>query len=56
MATNLQSQRTKNELFIIERWPWDEDPSAAGAQQFDGWPYRLPFAEADGRTLQEESG
>lgn len=35
--------------FVIECWPWNVDPSAAGARQFEGWPYRLAFDEAVGR-------
>jgi alkaline phosphatase D len=32
--------------FLIECWPWNVDPTAPGATQFPGWPYRLPFAAA----------
>ena len=28
----------------IHCWPWNADPTAAGADEFDGWPYTLPFA------------
>ncbi|WP_227378856.1 alkaline phosphatase D family protein [Haladaptatus halobius] len=37
------------EVFYIECWPQNTDPTAADAKQFPGWPYRLPFDEADGR-------
>lgn len=42
----------KAQEFVIECWPWNVDPSAPGAQQFPGWPYRLRFAEMDGRQLK----
>lgn len=32
--------------FVLECWPWDEDPRARGAKQFPGWPYHLGFDEA----------
>ena len=32
--------------FVFECWPWHVDPSAPGARQFDGWPYRLSFDDA----------
>lgn len=35
--------------YILECWPWDVDPAAPGARQFEGWPYRLSFDECDGR-------
>lgn len=25
-------------------WSWDQDPTTAGATEFPGWPYTLPFA------------
>ena len=28
---------------LIECWPWNVDPQAAGAAQFAGWPIRVPF-------------
>jgi alkaline phosphatase D len=28
---------------LIECWPWNVDPQAAGAAQFAGWPLRVPF-------------
>lgn len=37
--------------FAIECWPWNMDPAAPDAQQFEGWPYRLPFDACDGRSL-----
>ncbi len=38
------------EAFTIECWPWDESPSATEAEQFSGWPYRLPFDQVRGIT------
>lgn len=38
----------RDRAFHIECWPWNEDPTAAGASQFEGWPYRLPFNETKG--------
>lgn len=35
----------ENEMFIIECWPWSVDPTTDDANQFTGWPYRLPFSE-----------
>ena len=35
--------------YVLECWPWDVDPAAPGARQFEGWPYRLSFDECDGR-------
>ncbi len=32
--------------FVIECWPWREDPTAPAAVQYPGWPYTLPFASA----------
>jgi alkaline phosphatase D len=29
--------------YLLECWPWDVDPTAADARQFEGWPYRLSF-------------
>jgi alkaline phosphatase D len=29
--------------YVLECWPWDGDPKAAGTRQFDGWPYILKF-------------
>lgn len=37
------------QAYVLECWPWHEDPDAGG-QQFEGWPYRLPFDKADGRN------
>jgi alkaline phosphatase D len=34
--------------FVLECWPWDADPAAPGARQFEGWPYRLPFDQVAG--------
>jgi alkaline phosphatase D len=31
--------------YTLECWPWEVDPAAAGARQFDGWPIRVPFSE-----------
>lgn len=28
----------------IECWPWDVDPTAAGAAQYAGWPYTVAFS------------
>ena len=28
---------------VLECWPWNVDPHAAGAGQFAGWPIRVPF-------------
>jgi alkaline phosphatase D len=28
---------------VIECWPWNVDPQAAGAAQFAGWPIRVSF-------------
>jgi len=28
---------------VIECWPWNVDPQAAGARQFAGWPIRVAF-------------
>jgi len=42
----------KAQEFVIECWPWNVDPSAPGAQQFPGWPYRLPFDQLDGRQVK----
>lgn len=33
-------------VFTFECWEGDVDPSAPGARQLPGWPYRLPFADA----------
>lgn len=38
------------EEFVIECWPWDEDPLADEASQYTGWPYRLPFSEVRGES------
>jgi alkaline phosphatase D len=32
------------EEFVIECWPWQQDPTAGDAQQYPGWPFRLPFS------------
>ena len=37
---------TARRQFRISCWPWDTDPTAAGAQQYPGWPYVLPFSDA----------
>jgi hypothetical protein len=29
--------------FVLECWPWDVDPAADRAKQFEGWPYTLSF-------------
>lgn len=36
------------DTFVVECWPWDADPTTAD-NQYDGWPYRLPFQATDGR-------
>lgn len=36
------------EAYTIECWPWNEDPTAAEASQFAGWPYLLSFEDAAG--------
>ena len=33
-------------VFRIESWPWQTDPTAPGAAQYDGWPYNLAFGNA----------
>lgn len=38
-----------DEAFVVECWPRTVDPSDPDAEQFSGWPYRLPFDEAGGR-------
>jgi alkaline phosphatase D len=35
--------------YVLECWPWDVDPTAPGARQFEGWPYPLSFDDTDGR-------
>jgi len=37
------------EAFGIECWPRDVDPTNRDAEQFPGWPYRLPFDETAGQ-------
>lgn len=54
-SRNLGDRRLKSEgygiirvnahEYVIECWPWNVDPRAAGAKQFAGWPYRLPFTQ-----------
>ncbi len=36
------------EKFVIECWPWFENPTADDATQYPGWPYRLAFDETNG--------
>jgi alkaline phosphatase D len=33
-------------VFRIESWPWQTDPTAPGAAQYNGWPYNLAFEDA----------
>lgn len=33
----------EEDAFVLECWPWDENPTAPGAQQFAGWPIKLAF-------------
>lgn len=40
----------RGEAFAVECWPGDEDPTDPDAEQFLGWPYRLPFDEAGGNA------
>jgi alkaline phosphatase D len=42
----------RENAYVLECWPWDEDPRNPAARQFSGWPFRLPFAEVDGRRLR----
>lgn len=35
----------KAQEIVVECWPWNVNPAAPGARQFEGWPYRLRFDE-----------
>lgn len=41
--------KQEEKAFVIECWPRDVDPTDADAEQFRGWPYRLPFNETSGQ-------
>lgn len=40
----------EQEVFQIECWPWDENPTTPNAEQFAGWPVEVPFSEVSGRS------
>jgi alkaline phosphatase D len=35
---------TRAAEFVLECWPWQVDPTEHKAQQFSGWPIRVPFS------------
>ena len=39
--------------FVLECWPWQVDPAQPGAQQFPGWPVRVPFSATSGTTAAQ---
>ncbi len=44
----------KAQKHTIECWSWDEEPKAAGASQFDGWPYSVSFSEAGRKKASDQ--
>lgn len=33
----------RNRRYVLECWPWDVNPAALDARQFEGWPYTVGF-------------